>query len=89
MPIISKYGYGNYSYAGIPVLQTKSTAAVQRGDIIVFKKPGNETTDFIKRVIAGPGDKIYYQHKRLYLTRACNGCLEYELIDNVEIDNAA
>lgn len=87
--VVSKHGFGNYSYAGIPVLQTKSTATVQRGDIVVFRKPENETTDFIKRVIAGPGDKIYYLHKRLYLTRACDGCLEYELIDNVELDKAA
>ena len=87
--VVSKHGFGNYSYAGIAVWQSKPTRTVQRGDIIVFKKPENETTDFIKRVIAGPGDKIYYQHKRLYLTRACDGCLEYELIDNVEIENTA
>ncbi len=87
--VVSKHGYGNYSYLGVPVWQSKPTAAVKRGDIVVFRKPGNETTDFIKRVIAGPGDRVYYQHKRLYLTRACNDCSEYELIDHVEMDNAA
>ncbi|GAC1478643.1 MAG: signal peptidase I [Candidatus Dormibacteria bacterium] len=30
----------------------------QRGDIIVFKPPNEDSRDFIKRVIALPGDKI-------------------------------
>lgn len=87
--VVSKHGFGNYAYAGIPVLQTKPTQAPKRGDIVVFKKPGNETTDFIKRVIAGPGDKIYYLNKSIYLARACDGCSKYELIENLEIDNLA
>lgn len=87
--VISKHGFGNYSYSGVPVLKTNPSQAPKRGDIVVFKKPGNETTDFIKRVIAVPGDKIYYLNKNIYLARACNGCSKYELIENLEIDNLA
>ncbi len=32
--------------------------APQRGDIIVFKPPNEDTRDFIKRVIAVPGDRL-------------------------------
>ena len=39
----------------------------QRGDIIVFKFPQDEGRDFIKRVIALPGDKVEVLGKRVYV----------------------
>ena len=39
----------------------------QRGDIIVFKFPQDEGRDFIKRVIALPGDKVEVRGKRVYV----------------------
>src|SRR3989441_3346502 len=30
----------------------------QRGDIVVFKYPQDETRDFIKRVVGTPGDRV-------------------------------
>src|SRR5438552_16429537 len=32
--------------------------APQRGDIVILRPPTNNTTDFIKRVIALPGEKL-------------------------------
>lgn len=39
----------------------------QPGDIIVFKAPQNETFDFIKRVIAIPGDTVVVQNGKVYV----------------------
>ena len=37
------------------------------GDIIVFKTPSDNRTDYIKRLIGGPGDKIQFIDGNLYL----------------------
>jgi signal peptidase I len=38
-----------------------------RGDIVVFKPPIPSTSDFIKRVIAVPGDTLRVTHGRVYV----------------------
>ena len=42
-------------------------AQPQRGDVIVFKFPLDLSTNFIKRAVGLPGDKIYYEHGTLYV----------------------
>jgi signal peptidase I len=59
---VSKYSYG-YSKHSIPfsppVFEGRILASEpKRGDIAVFKLPKDGTTDYIKRVIGLPGDKI-------------------------------
>jgi signal peptidase I len=39
----------------------------QHGDIIVFKYPQDEERDFIKRVVALPGDKMEVRGKQVYI----------------------
>ncbi|HEV2962455.1 MAG TPA: signal peptidase I [Candidatus Angelobacter sp.] len=41
--------------------------AIGRGDIIVFRYPRDPRKNFIKRVIAIPGDRIRVTHGRVYL----------------------
>jgi len=44
-----------------------SFAPIQRGDIIVFKFPQDETRDFIKRVIGLPGETLEIRGKRVLI----------------------
>lgn len=39
----------------------------KRGDIVVFKNPRDETQDFIKRILAVPGDRIKVQSGKIFL----------------------
>ena len=39
----------------------------KRGDVVVFKAPVNEDFDFIKRVIAVPGDRILIKDGEVYI----------------------
>lgn len=60
--IVSKYSYG-YSKHSIPfsppLFKGRIFASVpKRGDIIVFKLPSDNKTDYIKRLIGLPGDRI-------------------------------
>ena len=58
----SKYSYGYSRYSipfGPPVFNGRIWGAEpKRGDIAVFKLPKDNSTDYIKRVIGLPGDKI-------------------------------
>ena len=54
------YGYSRYSFPlGIPALEGRVFESLpKRGDVVVFRQPGDEGVDFIKRVIGLPGDTI-------------------------------
>src|SRR5690554_5159072 len=59
---VSKYSYG-YSRFSIPFSPNLFTGRIwdgapERGDVVVFKLPKDDSTDYIKRVIGLPGDRI-------------------------------
>jgi signal peptidase I len=59
---VSKYAYGfsHYSLPFSPPLFSGRTwsAEPQRGDVVVFRLPRNDSIDYIKRVVGLPGDRI-------------------------------
>src|SRR3984885_8573223 len=72
---VSKYSYG-YSHFSLPSFVDLDPAAIpgrifasqpKRGDIIVFKLPRDGSTDYIKRLIGLPGDKIQVIKGRLVI----------------------
>ncbi len=54
------YGYTHYSLPFAPPLWSGRVLASepQRGDVVVFRLPKDDTTDYIKRVVGLPGDRI-------------------------------
>src|SRR6266508_6009411 len=59
---VSKYSYG-YSHYSLPLSPPIFSGRVwasepQRGDVVVFRLPRDDSTDYIKRVIGLPGDRI-------------------------------
>lgn len=68
---VSKFSYG-YSHHSLPLSPRIFSgrvfdAAPERGDVVVFKLPRDNDTDYIKRVIGLPGDKIQMRLGRLYI----------------------
>jgi signal peptidase I len=63
------YGYSRYSFPfGLgPFSGRIFGSAPTRGDVVVFKYPRDTSTDFIKRVIGLPGDRIQMINDRLYI----------------------
>src|SRR5499427_6128267 len=59
---VSKYSYG-YSHYSLPLSPPLFSgrifgSAPERGDVVVFRLPKDDSTDYIKRVIGLPGDHI-------------------------------
>ncbi|HEY8580529.1 MAG TPA: signal peptidase I [Beijerinckiaceae bacterium] len=68
---VSKYSYG-YSKHSLPFSPDVFSGRIlatppKRGDIAVFKLPRDGSTDYIKRVIGLPGDKVQMREGRLYI----------------------
>ncbi|WP_396434634.1 signal peptidase I [Limnohabitans sp.] len=61
--LVNKFHYG----IRLPVANTKLTEGtpVQRGDVMVFRYPPKPSVDYIKRVVALPGDEVAYLNKTL------------------------
>ena len=68
---VSKYTYG-YSKHSFPFSPNISNNRFffknpKRGDVVVFKTPTDNRTDYIKRLIGLPGDEIQFIDGNLYL----------------------
>jgi signal peptidase I len=61
--LVNKFTYG----IRLPVINRKVVAlgSPERGDVMVFRFPEDPSLDYIKRVVALPGDRLEYRNKRL------------------------
>ncbi len=61
--LVNKYHYG----VRLPVINKKIIANndPQRGDVMVFRYPVDPRQDYIKRVVAIPGDQLVYANQKL------------------------
>ena len=68
---VSKYSYG-YSRHSLPFSPGNSDKRLlkkipERGDVVVFKTPADNRTDYIKRLIALPNETIQFINGELFL----------------------
>ena len=68
---VSKYAYG-YSHYSLPFSPRLFSGRIfgsvpERGDVVVFRTPKNDSVDYIKRVVGLPGDSIQMQQGLLYI----------------------
>ena len=89
--LASKYPYG-YGTASLPIQinlpETRRVfgAAPQRGDVVVFRWPGDRSQAWVKRVVGLPGDRIQMRQGQLFINdRAAS--LKPDGIGEAEYDN--
>jgi signal peptidase I len=63
------YGYGRYSFPFAPswISGRFRAAAPEYGDVAVFRSPHDISSDYIKRVVGLPGDRIQMRQGQLFL----------------------
>jgi signal peptidase I len=68
---VSKFSYG-YSRHSLPLSLPLIPGRIfadepERGDVVVFKLPADNKTDYIKRIIGLPGDRVQLVDGRLFI----------------------
>ena len=63
------YGYSKHSFPFSPGISNKRYFYKQpeQGDLVVFKTPADNRTDYIKRLIGLPGDQIQFIEGSIYI----------------------
>ena len=63
------YGYSRFSLPFSPPLPSGRIfgSEPKRGDVVVFRLPRNERTDYVKRVVGLPGEHIQMKDGQLYI----------------------
>jgi len=66
------YGYSKHSFPFSPPIFSGRIIFKEpkRGDVIVFKTPSDNRTDYIKRLIGLPGDQIQFIDANLYVNKS-------------------
>ena len=79
------YGYSKHSFPfSPPVFENRIFFSEPNyGDLVVFKTPSDNRTDFIKRLIGFPGDEIQFQNGNLFVNK--KKILKNKVIKNIDI----
>ena len=66
------YGYSKHSFPfSPPIFKGRLLYGIpERGDVVVFKTPADNRTDYIKRLIGLPGDQIQFIDSNLYINNS-------------------
>ncbi len=66
------YGYSKHSFPfSPPIFKGRFLSSnPKRGDVVVFKTPADNRTDYIKRLIGLPGDRVQFLDSNLYLNNS-------------------
>ncbi len=68
---VSKYAYGYSKHSlpfSLPLFDGRIfESPVERGDVVVFKLPRDNKTDYIKRIVGLPGDSLQVRKGVLYI----------------------
>ena len=66
------YGYSKHSFPFSPPIFKNRIVfnEPKRGDVVVFKTPADNRTDYIKRLIGLPGDSIQFIESNLFLNNS-------------------
>ncbi len=83
---VTKYNYG-YSKHSFPFSPNLFKGRImfsepKRGDVIVFKTPADNRTDYIKRLIGLPGDEIQFIDGNLYVN---NNQIIKTLVSSIDV----
>ena len=75
------YGYSKHSFPFSPPFFSNRIfdKVPEYGDLVVFKTPSDNRTDYIKRLIGLPGDTVQFKNGKLYLN---NKEIIREKVDN-------
>ena len=78
------YGYSRYSFPfGFPPFKGKIFESnPERGDIIVFKLPGQENINYVKRLVGLPGETIKVVNGKIHLKT--KNATDFEVLDQIE-----
>ena len=84
-----KYGYSKHSLPfSLPVINGRIFWKYpKRGDVVVFKTPYDNKTDYVKTLIGLPGDKIQVKDGRLYINNTIvkrNNNFEYNFLSELD-----
>ena len=66
------YGYSKHSFPFSPKIFSERifNKTPNQGDLVVFKTPVDNRTDYIKRLVGLPGDKIQFIDSNLYINNS-------------------
>ncbi|HVH98744.1 MAG TPA: signal peptidase I, partial [Enhygromyxa sp.] len=86
---VNKFAYGVQVPLTTKVIGEDMISSIERGDVIVFRYPLDETDDFIKRVIGLPGDVIRVNGDRRKIEIKRAGSDRFETVEREPLADVA